>query len=608
MNRLTSTLALALACWLTAPTTRAAAPDPAVLEAQRARAEAIARASAATIAVFDSAGAGGGSAVLISPDGFAVTNFHVTAPCGPAMKCGLSNGKLYDAVIVGIDPVGDVAVIQLLGRDDFPTAEIGDSDAVRVGDWAFAAGNPFLLADDFTPTITYGLVSGVGRYQYPAGTLLEYTDCIQTDAAINPGNSGGPLFDAQGRLIGINGRGSFEKRGRVNVGVGYAISINQVMRFLSHLKSGRIVDHASLGATVSTESDGQVVVDDILETSDAYRRGLQYGDSVVEFGGREINTANALKNVLGVFPSGWRVPLAFRREGKSFQAVVRLLGLHDEAQLIALVQKEESDPSKPDEGEPPQPDGEDPDDKRPDQPEGEPAPPHRLLDLLKDKPALPKAVADRYVQRRGYANYWFNRQAQERLWRRTIERSAAEDAGYDWRIAGAVELGQPFEIELTPDTGQMHLPTGNFAASFAGDVSDQLSPPRTGGLLLALHAWQRFLDKGLDRFGEVYYLGQLPHGPEHRVEDCLVGYFEGMELRFFFSDDEGDLTGIELFSADDADPCEIAFSEFAVFSGRRLPRRWLVRHGDAVFAELVVSEWEFQAPDAADREATDGEN
>ena len=84
----------------------------------------------------------------------------------------------------------------------------------------------------------------------PAGTLLEYTDCLQTDASINPGNSGGPLFDAEGRLIGINGRGSFEKRGRVNVGVGYAISINQIKNFLGYLHSGRIVDHATLGARV----------------------------------------------------------------------------------------------------------------------------------------------------------------------------------------------------------------------------------------------------------------------------------------------------------------------------------------------------------------------
>src|SRR4029453_10582145 len=116
---------------------------------------------------------------------------------------------------------------------------------------------------------SYGVISGAHRYQYPEGTFLEYTDCLQADAAINPGNSGGPLFNAEGRVIGINGRGSFEKRGRVNVGVGYAISSNQIKNFLGCLKSGRIVDHATLGATVAMSDDGSVHVSNILEASDA---------------------------------------------------------------------------------------------------------------------------------------------------------------------------------------------------------------------------------------------------------------------------------------------------------------------------------------------------
>ena len=569
-------------------------PHPAVLAAQRQRAEAIAKASAATVAVFDSAGSGGGSAVVISPDGFALTNFHVVAPCGPAMKCGLPDGKLYDAVVVGIDPVGDVALIQLLGRDDFPAAEIADSDAVRVGDWAFAAGNPFLLADDFRPTITYGLISGVHRYQYPAGTLLEYTDCLQTDAAINPGNSGGPLFDAAGRLIGVNGRGSFEKRGRVNVGVGYAISINQIMRFLDHLKSGRIVDHATLGATVVTEDDGRVVVDDILETSDAYRRGLQYGDNIVRFADREITTANALKNVLGVYPSGWRVPLVYRREGQSFSTQARLMGVHDESELIALVQSEQSDPSKPKEGEPPKRNGE----EEPKDDEG-PKLPIPGLDALAGKPKLPKVVAKQYEARRGYANYWYNQQTQDRLWRRYLERSAAEDVGYDWKLVGSLETGGAFRLDISGEGAELQLPTGAFKANFADDLTGQLSPPRTGGLLVTLHAWQRLLDKGLRRFGEVYYLGKLPHGPDNRVEDCLVGFFEGMEMRFFFAEGTGDLTGIELYASDDADPCELSFSEFAEFSGRRLPKRWLIQHGGADYAELVVESWDSETTAAS---------
>ena len=138
--------------------------------------------------------------MVISSDGYALSNFHVVKPCGDHMKCGMPDGKLYDAVVVGVDPTGDVALIKLLGRDDFPCAELGDSDQMQVGQWYFAVGNPFLLATDFQPTVTYGIISGIHRYQYPAGTLLEYTDCIQTDASINPGNSGGPLLNAEGQF------------------------------------------------------------------------------------------------------------------------------------------------------------------------------------------------------------------------------------------------------------------------------------------------------------------------------------------------------------------------------------------------------------------------
>ena len=259
---------------------------------------------------------------------------------------------------MGLDPVGDVGLIKLFGRDDFPAAELADSDEVQVGDWCFTMGNPFLLATDFHPTVAYGVVSGVHRYQYPSGTLLEYADCLQVDAAINPGNSGGPLFDAQGRLIGINGRGSFEKRGRVNVGVGYAISINQIKNFLGHLKSGRIVDHATLGARVSTSDDGRVLVSDILEHSDAYRRGLRYDDEIVSFAGRPIHSVNALKNLLGIFPKGWRVAMTFRRDDKNVDTYVRLMGVHTEAELLAKMDAEK-------ELQPPQPNRRQPHDQRP---------------------------------------------------------------------------------------------------------------------------------------------------------------------------------------------------------------------------------------------------
>src|SRR4029077_9468905 len=137
----------------------------------------------------------------------------------------------------------------------FPFAVMGDSDKVHEGDWSIAMGNPFLLATDFTPTVTFGLVSGVNRYQPPAGIILEYTDCIQFDTSINPGNSGGPLFNMDGEVIGINGRGSFDKRGRVNSGAGYAISSNQIKNFMGHLRAGLDADHATLGAFIENKSE-----------------------------------------------------------------------------------------------------------------------------------------------------------------------------------------------------------------------------------------------------------------------------------------------------------------------------------------------------------------
>src|SRR5437763_1383450 len=279
--------------------------DPAVKKAEEERIAAIEKVKPSVVAVFGPGGQGGGSGVLIDEDGYALTNFHVVEGAGNVMQCGLPDGVLYDAVLVGLDKVGDVALIKLLPKKEgkkFPFAVLGDSDKVKAGDWSFAMGNPFLLATDFTPTVTYGLVSGVHRYQYPAGTLLEYTDCIQIDTSINPGNSGGPLFDAAGELIGINGRGSFEKRGRVNSGVGYAISINQIKNFMGHLRAGLDSDHATLGARIEEKTEEaantQMVVTSILEDSDAHRRGLDPDDEIVSFAGRPLASVNQYKNVL----------------------------------------------------------------------------------------------------------------------------------------------------------------------------------------------------------------------------------------------------------------------------------------------------------------------
>ncbi len=549
--------------------------DPRVLEAEQARVEVVERIVPATVAVFDTGGQGGGSGVLISPDGFALTNFHVTASCGVAMKCGLSDGKLYDAVLVGLDPPGDIALVKLLGRDDFPAAELGDSDAMRIGDWVWVAGNPFLLAEDYVPTVTYGIISGTHRYQYPSGTLLEYADCLQTDASINPGNSGGPLFNSRGQLIGINGRGSFEKRGRVNVGVGYAISINQIKMFLSHLKTGRIVDHATLGARVVSSDGDRAFVSDILERSDAYRRGLRYGDELLVFGDRDIATANAFKNALGIYPAGWRLPIEFRREAELFATEVRLPGLHREGELEALISETENNPVPI---EPPGPDQDK--EKKPKIPIQQPK-----------KPELAKLVKAFVVERDGYANYFFNELAQQEIAKRCPE----WDAFAKQPLSGIVATdgdGKAVEIDFDGALATYTSAQGKFFAKLTEDVIDQMSPPRSGGLLFAVDSWRSLLANGTDGYGEVFAYGQLPWGDGLKRHDTLVGTREGVVTHFFFEPTTGNLVGVEFFSADDNDPCELHFGDFRKTSGGSvLPHTWRVKYGDSLFAELKISDY-----------------
>lgn len=563
--------------WLSsAQVARAIDVPQAVLDAQKQRIAAIARAKECSISVFAKGAGGGGSGVLITSDGYALTNFHVVKPCGDHMKCSLPNGKLYDAVIVGIDPTGDVALIKLLGRDDFPTATIADSDEVQVGDWCFAIGNPFLLATDFQPTVTYGIVSGVHRYQYPAGTLLEYADCIQTDASINPGNSGGPLFNSQGALIGVNGRGSFEKRGRVNVGVGYAISINQINHFLGDLRSGRIVDHATLGANVATDSDGRVVVTNILESSDAYRRGLRYGDEIVSFAGREITSTNGFKNALGIYPKGWRVPLSFQRGGERKDVFVRLTGVHSAEELL----QKTSGPSPDESPDKPAPkDRPKPDDKQP-----APIP----VPKLKPTQPIPPEIAKLIKPRSGYANYYFNEVERDRVWKAFVAKTDLASQTYAWKLKGELADGGAVVATLTDEGVTVRLGDDEFQFNAKQDFDAQLTPNQSGGLLVALHVWRRLLVQGPTKFGDVYYHGQAPLPGKEGLLDVVVGTHNVVETRYYFSPTSGDLEALEMFADVNADPCELLFADYRAVAGQQLPHRIEVRHGDRLFAAIKV--------------------
>jgi S1-C subfamily serine protease len=574
--------------------------DPRILDAQARRVAVVQKVQPTVVAIFARGGQGGGSGVLISPDGYALTNFHVVQGSGPVMQCGLSDGVLYDAVLVGLDKVGDVALIKLLAKQkgkDFPFAVMGDSDKVEAGDWSLAMGNPFLLATDFTPTVTFGLVSGVHRYQPPAGLLLEYTDCIQIDTSINPGNSGGPLFNMDGELIGINGRGSFEKRGRVNSGVGYAISINQIKNFLGHLHAGIDTDHATLGAFAETGSrEGEfdaLVVRGVLEQCDARRRGLEPGDELVSFAGRPMTSVNQFKNVLGIYPKGWRLPLVYRRDNERREILVRLMGVLP--QEIGADGERKPVPVPPPRPEP-----------------GKPVP--------KPPPVNPASPAAKlYEPKPGFANFHFNRLQRDRLLAAFNKHGDFAAATGPWSFNADIDTKlRKTEAKLSiseekVDNGLKTLVTFLLGGlkylldplKVGQDVRDLKEPPGSGGLMLALYHYRRLLTLGEKGFeGEFSHGGHEPFYPppadgvlprrlnDLRV-DCEVLRTEhaGVAAKWYFSLKDQSLLGFEVWVDRDEDPCEVYLSDYKPVNGRTLPHRMIVVHGNERYATLTVKEY-----------------
>lgn len=274
---------------------------------------------------------GGGSGVIIDPRGYVLTNFHVSGT-SRRLIVGLNDGKAYKAHLLGIDPGGDIALLKLDDprRKTWPYVPLGDSDALTIGEPVLAMGNPFGLAEDFSPTVTQGIVSGVHRYRAASGSSdLVYGDCIQLDASINPGNSGGPLFSSRGTLLGINGLGGFRPdRGRVNVGVGFAASINQIKNFLLDLRACKHVYHGTMNATVRDQElpNGRsvAIIDAITRSSNAYKAGLRLSDVVRLFDGESVSSQNELLMRISRLPSGRRVELQVDRANEDGRGATRL--------------------------------------------------------------------------------------------------------------------------------------------------------------------------------------------------------------------------------------------------------------------------------------------
>ena len=323
-----------------------------VRQAEETRVKLVAELARTVVAVFrepgrDAPGGGGGSGVLIGSDGTALTNYHVV---GTSKKVfvGTSDGKLHQADVIGTDQTGDIAVLRLKDGP-FQAARLGDSDKLEAGDSVLAMGNPFLLATDFAPTVSLGIVSGNHRYLPGAmDDSLIYTDCIQIDAAINPGNSGGPLFNFSGELVGINGRisGRNEAR-RVNMGVGFAVPINQIKLFLPDLIAGKKVHHGILGVEFDETADG-IKVSRVLTDSAADKAGIKVGDHILDFQGRQVSSRFQLMNRIGLLPAGSAVSLKVERDGKPLTLEAALDARPVGGELAARVPEEpDEEPATP---------------------------------------------------------------------------------------------------------------------------------------------------------------------------------------------------------------------------------------------------------------------
>lgn len=254
-----------------------------------------------------------GTGFIISSDGYILTNNHVVNGADEVMV-KLSDGREVKGEIKGSDEKVDLALIKISEKERLPFAELGDSDSLEVGEWVMAIGNPFGLSH----TVTAGIVSAKGRV-IGSGP---YDDFIQTDASINPGNSGGPLFNAEGRVIGVNtaiiaGGGG---------GIGFAIPISMAKSIVNQLRdSGKVTRGylgvrfqpltADLAKSFGLESDKGALIASVEKDSPAEKAGLKAGDVIVEYDGRQITEGSELPRYVAATPINKKVRIIIYRDG-----------------------------------------------------------------------------------------------------------------------------------------------------------------------------------------------------------------------------------------------------------------------------------------------------
>jgi serine protease Do len=271
-----------------------------------------------------------GSGFIVTADGYIVTNNHVVEDANK-VNVTLSNGKKLTATVVGTDPKSDLAVIKIEGND-YPYLNFGDSDALEVGDWAIAIGNPFGLQT----TVTVGVVSAKGRSQLH---IADFEDFIQTDAAINPGNSGGPLLNVESEVIGVNtaivsGSGGY-------MGIGFAIPSNMAKQIMNQLIKEGQVTRGFLGVTLQPiDSDlasfyklkntQGALVTDIVKGSPADLGGLKQEDIILAYNNVAVENLSAFRNYVSLLAPGSKLKLKVLRDRREIDLHMTIVKLPDE--------------------------------------------------------------------------------------------------------------------------------------------------------------------------------------------------------------------------------------------------------------------------------------
>src|SRR5437016_4558326 len=286
-----------------------------------------------------------GSGFIVRPDGYIFTNFHVVE-AADKIDVKLKDGREFPAKVVGTDEKTDVAVIKIEAKD-LPVVQLGDSDAVRVGQFAFAIGAPFKL--DYT--FTYGVVSGKGRSKLFTTGGYSISDYLQTDASINPGNSGGPLCDIDGKVIGMN-----TLINGLNRGLGFAIPINMAKEIGNELIAGHKIVRPWLGIRIETLGDDSsirdlfkgiekgVVVRTIEADAPAYKSDLRPFDVITQVDGTAVETDSQLQHEILKKKIGQSVELTIWRKGQTIKLPVKTGELPNE---IARASNEPIKPAQP---------------------------------------------------------------------------------------------------------------------------------------------------------------------------------------------------------------------------------------------------------------------